>query len=212
MFILEGAPSVILGFVVYRCLTDPPREKKWLTPAEKYWAETRLRQDAETQAITNEISVWQGLKQPKGLKLAMAVFFNVGTTTIIFWLPTLIKKAFEAAGAVSMRWSTLPFAVGMVALRILGWSSDRKGGRKWHCILTQITAAPFLNSKRRTGYQLRLVDDLPVHDGNRRLYLAGALLGFAHFDAHPNRAGCQASMKLPRPNASTDPNPPASID
>lgn len=43
-----------------------------------------------------------------------------------------------------MRWSTVPFAVGMVALRILGWSSDRKGERKWHCILTQITAAAFL--------------------------------------------------------------------
>jgi MFS transporter, ACS family, tartrate transporter len=145
MFILEGLPSVILGIVVYKILTDHPRDAKWLTPTERDWAEKRLREDGQKSAVSREHSLWQGLRHPNGLKLALALFFsNVGATTIIFWLPTLIKKVSDEAGVVSLVWSTLPFAVGMVALRLLGWASDRNGERKWHCILTQLATAGFL--------------------------------------------------------------------
>lgn len=35
MFIIEGAPAVILGFVTYFYLTDRPEQAKWLTAEEK---------------------------------------------------------------------------------------------------------------------------------------------------------------------------------
>lgn len=35
MFIIEGAPAVVLGFVTYFYLTDRPEQAKWLTDEEK---------------------------------------------------------------------------------------------------------------------------------------------------------------------------------
>nr|WGD99085.1 MFS transporter [Bacillus safensis] len=47
MFILEGAPAVILGFVTYFYLTDRPEQAKWLTAEEKNWLMSELRKDEE---------------------------------------------------------------------------------------------------------------------------------------------------------------------
>ncbi|MFY0395899.1 MULTISPECIES: MFS transporter [Bacillus] len=47
MFIIEGAPAVILGFVTYFYLTDRPEQAKWLTAEEKNWLMSELRKDEE---------------------------------------------------------------------------------------------------------------------------------------------------------------------
>ena len=37
VFLLEGAPSVLLGFVTLRYLTDRPEQATWLMPEERDW-------------------------------------------------------------------------------------------------------------------------------------------------------------------------------
>ena len=37
VFLLEGLPAIVMGFVTIRYLTDRPEQADWLTPAERNW-------------------------------------------------------------------------------------------------------------------------------------------------------------------------------
>ena len=55
LFILEAAPAIMLGFVVYFYLTDWPSGATWLHPAQRDWLVERLsaeraQRDAEQES------------------------------------------------------------------------------------------------------------------------------------------------------------------
>src|SRR5205823_1260090 len=45
VFIVEGLPAVVLGFVTFFYLTDWPREARWLRPDEREWLEAELQRE-----------------------------------------------------------------------------------------------------------------------------------------------------------------------
>ena len=57
LFLIEGIPAIILGFVTLAYLPDGPRQATWLSAEEKEWIVSRLereRQDARSAASTRE--------------------------------------------------------------------------------------------------------------------------------------------------------------
>ena len=61
MFILEGVPALILGFLTLRYMTDRPRHAKWLSQAERDYLEGALEEEARAKEGPNKISVRQAL-------------------------------------------------------------------------------------------------------------------------------------------------------
>ena len=57
LFVIQGLPAVVLGFVVLRVLTNNPEEAERLTPDEKAWlvgtlaAERRFRETKQTSRL-----------------------------------------------------------------------------------------------------------------------------------------------------------------
>src|SRR6185436_8404381 len=51
LFLLEGLPSVVLGFVVLRVLADRPEEARWLTEPERETLVACLKEDARAEQI-----------------------------------------------------------------------------------------------------------------------------------------------------------------
>ena len=47
LFLLEGIPPVVLGFVVLAFLPDHPAGSRWLSVEQRDWLTARLRQDAD---------------------------------------------------------------------------------------------------------------------------------------------------------------------
>src|SRR6185437_13152093 len=47
LFLLEGIPSVLVGFAVLFWLTDRPAQARWLNAAERDWLQRRLDQEEE---------------------------------------------------------------------------------------------------------------------------------------------------------------------
>src|SRR5262249_21754281 len=45
LFVLEGIPSVLLGFVVLVALTDHPHQATWLTPEQRDWLVARIEEE-----------------------------------------------------------------------------------------------------------------------------------------------------------------------
>jgi MFS transporter, ACS family, tartrate transporter len=57
LFLLEGLPAVVLGFVVLAYLTDSPEDATWLTPEERGWLSRHLREERERCERSHGLSV-----------------------------------------------------------------------------------------------------------------------------------------------------------
>ena len=92
MFILEGAPAVILSFVVLYYLTDRPAEANWLEPDERKWLSDKLEEEQRQRVAAAHFTVGEALTNPRVLALAAVYFGAVATNYgISFWLPQIIK-------------------------------------------------------------------------------------------------------------------------
>jgi nitrate/nitrite transporter NarK len=135
VFILQGIPAVILGFVTLYYLTDHPRDAKWLEPAERDWITGQLEAEKlEKRAKHGHTGVFQALRQRNVLLLALGLCSaNIGSYSYVFWLPTLIRNTgVSLSPSAASVWSALPFACGLLGIILAGKSSDRTGDRRLH--------------------------------------------------------------------------------
>jgi ACS family tartrate transporter-like MFS transporter len=133
VFIIEGLPAVVLGVITLRYLTDWPKDAKWLEPAEREWLASEIEQENVKKGAGRKISIWRAMRQRNVLLLALILCAaNTGGSGYLFWLPTRIQQASSFSPLASSMLSALPFMAGMIALFLMGRSSDRTGERKWH--------------------------------------------------------------------------------
>src|SRR5262249_50098065 len=83
VFILEGVPAVVLGFVTLFYLTDRPREAHWLEPEEREWITGELEAERRRKVAVRHVTVWQAFRQRNVILLALALFF-ANLTTYVF--------------------------------------------------------------------------------------------------------------------------------
>jgi MFS transporter, ACS family, tartrate transporter len=138
IFILQGLPAVILGFVTLSYLTDHPKDAKWLEPAEREWLAAELKTEQQ-QNVGARLPIRQALRQRNVMMLALTLCIaNIGSYAFTFWLPSLIKRASDLSVSTSTALAALPFACGLLSVYLSGRSSDRKGERRLH------TAVPMM--------------------------------------------------------------------
>ena len=139
LFILEGAPAVLLGVVAYFCLTDLPREAKWLGADERRWVEATLRE--ERPKSTEAMPIKEALKSRRVLLLAAVCFLNYfAFYSMVFWLPSMLKRQSGLSDASVGVLGALPYLVLLAAMLFNGWHSDRSCERYWHCAVPVLIA------------------------------------------------------------------------
>ncbi len=142
LFILEGMPAVIFGFVTIFYLTDRPHQARWLPEDERLWLASELEKEKQKKREAHSLSVWQALRHREVILLTLCVFCMASTVYgFNFWLPAIIKKASGSTNSVVGLISALPYCVGLVAILLIGWSSDRTGERRWHTALSMAVAS-----------------------------------------------------------------------
>lgn len=137
LFLIEGLPACILAGVVLRFLPDGPHAAGFLSETERQTIATRLA--AERPAAPS--SLWPGLYDARVLLLGLAgTGIGAGIFGSQLWLPQIIK----ALGYSNLKTGfivALPYLVAMVAVLLVGGSSDRRGERIWHTIIPLLIAA-----------------------------------------------------------------------
>lgn len=105
LFILEGLPTVLLGLVTLRRLTDRPENADWLPPDRRAWLiETLERERVSVEAEHSRLSVLRGLIDPRVLLLCVTYFaFGTVSYSMGYFLPLIVKT-----------WGMSNFAVGWV--------------------------------------------------------------------------------------------------
>jgi ACS family tartrate transporter-like MFS transporter len=141
VFICEAAPAVILSFVVLRKMIDRPSDANWLEPDERQWLEKELDGERAEVEAQGRLTLGKALMDSRVVALSTIYFLSVtagyGTT---FFLPQIVK-GLGLSNFMTGLVSAVPYLIGMIALLLWGWSSDRRGERRWHLIAASVTAA-----------------------------------------------------------------------
>jgi ACS family tartrate transporter-like MFS transporter len=126
MFLLEGMPTILLGFVVLRLLTDRPANARWLSEAGRTWLESTLqRERTSVEAVHSRLSVLRGLTDPRVLLLCCSYFaFGTISYSMGYFLPLIVKGWGMSNFAVG--WVVaIPSLVGIVAMITGSYFADR---------------------------------------------------------------------------------------
>jgi ACS family tartrate transporter-like MFS transporter len=148
LFLLEGAPAILLGIATIFYLPDRPRHARWLTTEERDWIEARLTEERAAKAHSERMSIGRALRHPAVLILTAALFSTyIGGYAFWLWFPTILQRLTGWADVRLIGWvGAIPFAFATVALLVAGWSSDRMRERRWHFAIPQLTAAAALGA------------------------------------------------------------------
>jgi MFS transporter, ACS family, tartrate transporter len=132
VFIIEAAPAVLLSFIVFRALIDRPSLATWLEPDERQWLEKELNDERSKAEGQGRLTLGEALRDPRVVALSMIYLLSVTAGYgMTFFLPQIVK-GLGLSNFMTGVASAIPYLVGMIALLIWGWSSDRTGERWWH--------------------------------------------------------------------------------
>jgi ACS family tartrate transporter-like MFS transporter len=141
LFILEGIPSVLLGFAVLFLLRNGPTDAPWLDPDERDWLVHELESERTARRVKHSYTLWKALADPGVLALGFIYFGVVAAPYGLgFWLPQIVK-AFGLTNVQTGFVTAIPYAIGATAMALVGVSSDRFGEARWHAGAAALTAA-----------------------------------------------------------------------
>jgi MFS family permease len=136
MFIVQGLPALLLGFVVLAWLDDRPASARWLSADEKQRLQ-RAVGEPQGQHLSPMAEVKLAFTQ-KGIWLpTLAYFFLVATASAFgLWGPQFLQDILQTdlkgiGGALA-----LIFAIGTLGMAGTGFLADRGGRRESILVLT----------------------------------------------------------------------------
>ena len=82
IFLVEGAPALIMAVLLLVLLPDSPANVRWLTADEKAWLNDRLERDASASGREHH-SIWGALTDPVVLLLGLTAALNFGAAAAV---------------------------------------------------------------------------------------------------------------------------------
>jgi D-galactonate transporter len=143
LFLLEGLPTSLVGIAVLFYLKDSPQDAPWLRDDQRRWLVNCLAEEDRLRREKHGPDRWQAMLQPR-VWLLIAIYFTVavGTNAGGAYFPTLIKEQYQEATHVQIGLlAALPHLCAIVAMALVGISSDRTGERRWHLAGSALAAA-----------------------------------------------------------------------
>ena len=141
LFILEGVPSILLGFVVLGLLPNGPADAGWLNGEERRLIQDRLVEDRKTEPPHTLNALWAALRDGRVILLSL-VYLGVvmGLYGVSLWLPQIVKAMGYTDRQVGYLLA-IPYAISAGAMLLWGRHSDARGERVWHVASAAALAA-----------------------------------------------------------------------
>ncbi len=133
LFLLEGAPAVVLGLAVLRWLPDGPADATWLTGEEREALAARLADEQRDLTPHAHVRLADAFRSGRVWLLALLYFTLImAFYGVAFWLPQILQ-AFGGLGSLAIGFmSALPYIAAATGMVIVAAHSDRTGERRWH--------------------------------------------------------------------------------
>jgi sugar phosphate permease len=140
LFLLEGAPALLMGLVAYRLLPDGPAGARFLSAADK--ARIARDLDADPMPARSPATFAQTLRRRRTYLLALVYFaFYSAQSVLLVWVPTLLRNA-GMRDLLDIGWRSSAISLaGALGMALIGWSSDRSGERRIHLLACGVVAS-----------------------------------------------------------------------
>lgn len=143
LFMLEGAPAVLMGGVLLLCLPNGPATAAWLKGDERNWIFRQL--ESEDKAIGGGHGggdVMRALREPRVWLLGALLFcIYLGWYGFTLTAPVMIRKV-TGLNATHVGFIVALFGVlGAISMLLNGWHSDRKRERYFHLLVPLLAMA-----------------------------------------------------------------------
>jgi len=146
LYIVEGLPAVVLGFVVLGFLTERPADAKWLTAEQRDWLSARIAAEHTEAQARHKLNFLAALGHPTVWLLALIMFCcQTGSYGLTLWVPTIVKGLSGFSNLEVGLFSAVPYVCAALGMIWIGASSDRSGERFLHlAIPTAVGALGFV--------------------------------------------------------------------
>jgi MFS family permease len=134
LFILEGLPTVLLGFACLFFLTDRPEQAKWLSAEQRSWLTARLDKERhEKKSVSVEHpSIWKLFRSKEVLGMALVCSAASASGTVLgVWQPQLLKSFGLTVMQIGLV-NSVPYVIAAVLMVLWGRHSDKTAERRWH--------------------------------------------------------------------------------
>ncbi|MEO6869258.1 MAG: MFS transporter [Ginsengibacter sp.] len=133
LYLIEGIPAFILGFVVVKYLPDNIQSAKWLLADQKKWLTEKIRSESETIPGKKEAK-WNQIFLDKKVWL-LSLFWLLqafGTIGVTLFLPQILKGISGGTDLVISLLSALPFLFACLFMYFNSKHSDLRAERRRH--------------------------------------------------------------------------------
>jgi MFS transporter, ACS family, tartrate transporter len=146
LFVIEALPAIVLGVVVYFCLTDRPEQAHWLTEPQRNWLSGRLAAERAQRERIRHFALGETLRNPRVWALTLVYFGqNVTGYGFVLFLPQIVKQ-FGLTNVQTGFVSALPFIGTLIGILLWARASDRTGARSKLCGASLLISAALLIS------------------------------------------------------------------
>jgi ACS family tartrate transporter-like MFS transporter len=133
LFLAEGLPAVLLGFVVFFYLDDRPEDARWLSDAQKAWLVGKIRSEQDHARTQHRVGIARSLAHPMVWALGLISFvLQAGSYGLTLWMPQILKGLTGLSDLGVGLISALPYAAAALVMVLAGAHSDRTGERFLH--------------------------------------------------------------------------------
>ena len=136
MFLVEGLPAILLGFVVLFVLCDSPAKAGWLSEREREVLQNAVERD---DRLSTHTSLRDGLTSPQvWLFSLLYAALMMGVYGFGYWAPQIVKSLGNLSNQQVGLVVVIPYACATLAMVLWGRHSDRTRERKWHFALPAV--------------------------------------------------------------------------
>jgi len=135
MLILEGMLPFLWLPLWWFCISDHPREARWISAEERRYLETALQQEAAELERSKPIACWTAFRQPAVLVL-IAMYFMQNCAA--YGCMTFFTSSLKGKGFSGLQYGILfgiPYALTAIVMVLNSWHSDRTRERRGHVAL-----------------------------------------------------------------------------
>ncbi|MFJ4722182.1 MFS transporter [Streptomyces luteogriseus] len=142
MFALEGAFSILVGFIAGFFLVSRIQDAKWLTQEEKDALSEAVARDKETRDRAPSVSRTKLIFHPQ-VAVLTAVFFAMALTgyAITFWLPSLVEEIGGLSPFQIGLLSAIPWICAVIAMYTMSHFTDRAPDRRPYLAVALVLSA-----------------------------------------------------------------------
>lgn len=141
LFLVEGIPAVVLGFIVLSLLPNKPADAPWLSDAEKIALTRRL--ESEDKAAARKGSLLVQLREFNVLMLTLVSFLlGAALNANASWAPQIVREFVKQSNLTDINLiAAVPSLVGAVMMIFWARSSARRQEWTWHLAIPLVVAA-----------------------------------------------------------------------